>query len=153
MQLHGCSCLRHSYVFAGDIRLYRRGSIRHLTTLRYEGETKHMGDEYVIITHANTAIPARLGFRSNQVALQRFFDLSQSYIAIIAGTRLGSAKGPATLRLNLTIGQMNSARRHHLNLPCRSVVWTFWRHTSSLKNLAPRAVFCFDFLKMKTKHD
>ena len=67
---------------------------------------KHMGDEYVTTTHANTAIPARLGFRSNQVALQRFFDLAQYR----AGTRLGSAKGPATSRLELTIGQMKSAR-------------------------------------------
>ena len=28
MQLHGCSCLRHSFVSAGDIRLYRCGMMR-----------------------------------------------------------------------------------------------------------------------------
>ena len=72
--------------------------------------------QYITVTQANTAIPARFGFRSNRDGLERLFDLAARYGA---GQREGSAQ--QSLRLRLHLSSMPESNRRHLNLPLLTV--------------------------------
>lgn len=67
--------------------------------------------EHVTVTNANTALPSRLGFRSDQAALCRLFDLAAENQAGVT-----ESAPHANLRLRLTLADMKPEFRRHLNL-------------------------------------
>ena len=70
---------------------------------------------HISVTDANVVLPRRLGFRSDQQALCRLFDLAAQHHA---GVREGSPN--VGLRLRLTLANMDAAFRQHLNLQLSS---------------------------------
>ena len=67
--------------------------------------------EHITVTNANTTIPRKLGFRSDQAGICRLFDLATENQA---GVREGAPH--ANLRLRLTLADMRPEFRRHLNL-------------------------------------
>eukprot|EP00435_Cladocopium_sp_Y103_P022952 s1998_g5.t1 len=68
--------------------------------------------DFINVTMVNEAVPRRFGFRSDQVAICRVFDLAAQYHA---GVREGSPN--ASLRLRLTLSHIDASFRRRLNLP------------------------------------
>lgn len=66
---------------------------------------------HISVTDANKALPRRLGFRSNQEAVCRVFDLAAQHHA---GVREGSPHQALSLRL--TLSNIDPAFRQRLNL-------------------------------------
>ena len=78
--------------------------------------------EVITVTQVNSVLPSRFGFRSNQSAISRLFDLAvkEGLPRLASDARSRDAR-ENQMKLRLTLTTMPAPSRNHLNLPPCSV--------------------------------